>query len=125
MSAAEQHVHVTVFDPRVTDVHTPQSTGTRTVNLNNGAHYNNSLSLLFADDDAAIAFAESIIATVRQAQRDEAITTRLEYLRSQIRTECISQSEIAELQSLAEHIAPGDVQLAEWAGIPEDEFMQR
>ena len=50
---------------------------------------------------------------------------RLEYLRSQIRAERISYGEIAELQSLAEYIEPGDVELAEWAGIPEDEFHAR
>lgn len=47
------------------------------------------------------------------------IAARLEYLRSQIRGECISYSEIAELQGLAEHIKPGDVELLEWAGVPE------
>lgn len=44
---------------------------------------------------------------------------RLEYLRGEIRAERISYGEIAELQSLAEHIAPGDVELLEWAGVPE------
>ena len=47
---------------------------------------------------------------------------RLEYLRNQIEGECISYGEIAELQGLAEYIEPGDVELAEWADIPEDEF---
>jgi len=44
---------------------------------------------------------------------------RLEYLREQIRSECISYGEIAELQSLVEHIEPGDVELLEWAGVKE------
>jgi len=44
---------------------------------------------------------------------------RLEYLRGEIEAERISQGEIAELQSLAEHIEPGDVLLLEWAGVPE------
>lgn len=44
---------------------------------------------------------------------------RLEYLRGQIRAECISYGEIAELESLRDHIAPDDVELREWAGIPE------
>jgi hypothetical protein len=44
---------------------------------------------------------------------------RLEYLRTQIDAECISQGELIELQGLAEHIEPGDVQLLEWAGVPE------
>ncbi len=50
---------------------------------------------------------------------------RLEYLRSQIRAECISYGEIAELEGLADSIEPGDVELAEWAGIPEDVFARR
>jgi hypothetical protein len=47
------------------------------------------------------------------------ITERLEYLRSQLRAECISWGELAELQGLAEYIAPGDVELLEPAGVPE------
>lgn len=47
------------------------------------------------------------------------ISARLEYLRTQIDAECISYGEIAELQGLAEHIHPSDVQLLEWAGVPE------
>lgn len=46
-------------------------------------------------------------------------TERLEYLRGEINAERISYGEIAELQSLAEWIEPGDVQLLEWAGVPE------
>lgn len=44
---------------------------------------------------------------------------RLAYLRTQIDAECISMSEIMELQDLASHIDPGDVVLLEWAGVPE------
>ncbi len=47
------------------------------------------------------------------------ITTRLEYLRKEIQAERISYGEIAELVSLAEHITPGDVELLEWADVPE------
>lgn len=47
------------------------------------------------------------------------ITQRLEYLRGEIRAERISQGEIIELQSLAAHIAPEDVELLEWAGVKE------
>lgn len=47
------------------------------------------------------------------------VSDRLEYLRSQIRAECISWGELGELQGLAEHIEPGDVELLEWAGVPE------
>ena len=44
---------------------------------------------------------------------------RLEYLRGEIEAERISYGEIAELQGLAEFIDPGDVQLLQWAGVPE------
>lgn len=46
-------------------------------------------------------------------------TERLEYLRGEIRAERISYSEIAELQGLADQIDPGDVELLQWAGVPE------
>jgi hypothetical protein len=47
------------------------------------------------------------------------ITERLESIRRSIEDENVSYGEIAELQSLAEHIDPSDVVLREWAGIPE------
>lgn len=47
------------------------------------------------------------------------IKQRLEYLRKQIRQENISYGEIAELQSLAEHIQPNDTELLQWAGVKE------
>lgn len=47
------------------------------------------------------------------------LSSRLEYLRGEIRAERISWGELIELQSLAEHIEPGDVELLEWAGVPE------
>lgn len=53
------------------------------------------------------------------------VRARLEYLRGEIRAERISQGELHELQGLAGHIEPGDTELAEWAGIPEEEFMAR
>lgn len=46
---------------------------------------------------------------------------RLEYLRSQINAEKISTYELMELEGLVEYIEPGDVQLLEWAGVPEFE----
>ena len=49
------------------------------------------------------------------------IKARLEYLRGEIEAERISYGEIAELQALTEHIAPDDVQLLEWAGVPESD----
>lgn len=47
------------------------------------------------------------------------IRQRLEYLRGEIHAERISWGELHELQGLAEHIDPGDVELLEWAGVPE------
>jgi hypothetical protein len=47
------------------------------------------------------------------------IKKRLEELRKEIRSESISYGEIAELQSLAEHIDKNDVELLEWAGVEE------
>ena len=52
------------------------------------------------------------------------IKTRLEYLRGEIEKECISYEEIAELQSLADHIEEGDTLLLEWAGVPEADNKQ-
>lgn len=46
-------------------------------------------------------------------------TQRLEYLRGELRAERISYGELAELQSLAAHIKPDDVELLEAAGVPE------
>ena len=48
------------------------------------------------------------------------IKERLEYLRGELRAERISYAELAELQSLAEYIEPGDVELLEAAGVPEN-----
>ena len=49
----------------------------------------------------------------------DTIQERLEYLRGEIRTECISYGELSELMALSEHIEPGDVELLQWAGVPE------
>lgn len=51
--------------------------------------------------------------------------SRLEALRKILRTEDISYGELAELESLSKYIEAGDVELAEVAGIPEQEFMAR
>lgn len=48
------------------------------------------------------------------------IKERLEYLRGEINAERISTSELAELEGLAKYIDESDVQLREWAGIPEN-----
>ena len=45
---------------------------------------------------------------------------RLKYLRGEIEAERISYGEIAELEDLAAYIDPDDVQLLQWAGVPED-----
>jgi len=47
------------------------------------------------------------------------VKKRLEELRKAIHEENISYGEIAELQSLAEYIDKGDVELLQWAGVPE------
>lgn len=44
---------------------------------------------------------------------------RLEYLRNELRAERISYGELYELQSLASHIDPSDVELLEAAGVEE------
>ena len=51
--------------------------------------------------------------------KEQQIKDRLEYLRGELRAECISYGELAELQDLASHIEPGDVELLEAAGVPE------
>ena len=48
------------------------------------------------------------------------IKQRLEYLRGEIRAECISYGEIIELQSLKEHIEDGDIELLQWASVEEN-----
>lgn len=56
----------------------------------------------------------------RSGHDDEcAIVARLEYLRGELRGECISMGELHELQTLAPFIDPGDVELLEPAGVPE------
>jgi hypothetical protein len=49
------------------------------------------------------------------------IKQRLEYLRTEIRKERISYGEIVELQGLIPYIDKADVELLEWAGVPEFE----
>lgn len=49
---------------------------------------------------------------------------RLEQLRKVLRAENISYGELAELSELKAYIEPGDVELAEAAGIPEEEFVK-
>jgi len=49
----------------------------------------------------------------------EVINQRLEYLRTELRNECISYGELSELYGLAEYIDPNDMELLEAAGVPE------
>lgn len=55
---------------------------------------------------------------MKQRTKDE-IKERLEYLRGELRAGQLSYGEIFELQSLAKHIEPDDVELLEAAGVPE------
>lgn len=57
-------------------------------------------------------------AEIAESKRERA-AARLEALRVELRAERISYGELAELQSLAEFIAPDDVELLEAAGVPE------
>lgn len=54
-------------------------------------------------------------------EKEREIADKLEYLRGELRAERISYGELAELQCLAAHIDPGDVELLEAAGVPEFE----
>jgi len=60
-----------------------------------------------------------MLAITMEEVMSKTIKKRLEYLRGEIEAERISYGELDELQSLAEHIDPGDVLLLEWAGVPE------
>lgn len=64
---------------------------------------------------------ESLMKSVNEKWRRDAIQQRLEYLRGELHAERISYGELAELQSLVEHIAPDDVELLEAAGVPEQQ----
>jgi hypothetical protein len=55
----------------------------------------------------------------RVDRRLYAIKFRLQYLRNELRNERISYAELAELQSLARYIDPGDTELLGAAGVPE------
>lgn len=50
---------------------------------------------------------------------DEAVAQRLEAIRASIQAESVSYGGLAELQDLAAHIGAGDVELLQWAGVPE------
>lgn len=61
-------------------------------------------------------------ASVSNAEAPVDIAGRLEYLRGEIRAERISYGEILELQGLARYVDRSDVELLEWAGVPEGKF---
>lgn len=98
------------------------------------AHKNIGLALL---DDAIASDTRSLLESARaslstvisdvadpppaDARSEEETKARLEYLREQIRDESISMGEIVELQGMADAIDPSDVELLEWAGVPEHE----
>jgi hypothetical protein len=63
-------------------------------------------------------FAENIREAVLRAT--ETTKNRLEELRTALREECISYGGLAELQSLAKFIEPGDLELLEAAGVYEE-----
>lgn len=50
----------------------------------------------------------------------KAAARRLEELRAELRAERMSYGELAELQALAACIEPGDTELLEAAGVPEE-----
>lgn len=83
---------------------------------------------IFASGEKASVFASARSSTaevksmpiIDDAEADRLIAAeRLEYLRGELRAERISWGELHELQGLAEHIEPGDVELLEAAGVPE------
>lgn len=59
------------------------------------------------------------VAEKEATMNEEQIKARLEELRIELREERISWGGLADLQGLAEHIEPGDVELLEPAGVPE------
>ncbi len=56
----------------------------------------------------------------QQTHTPKRVKARLDYLRGELRAERISYGELFELQSLAPYIDPGDVELLEAAGVPEE-----
>ena len=63
---------------------------------------------------------EAVSIIEKQQYNMENIKKRLEELRTELRNECISYGELAELQSLTEYIDKDDVELLQAAGVPED-----
>jgi hypothetical protein len=65
------------------------------------------------------------LGTVEHVREHLAAVDMLEEIRQSIDAQSVSYGELAALADLAEYIGPGDVELAEWAGIPESEFVNR
>ena len=57
--------------------------------------------------------------TTNNNQVSTEIRARLEELRGEIRSECISYGELYELSQLSKFIQSDDVELLQWAGVPE------
>jgi hypothetical protein len=55
-----------------------------------------------------------------EVEHEDIIARRLEELRVVLRSESMSWGELHELQSLADYIEPGDVELLEAAGVDEE-----
>jgi hypothetical protein len=58
-------------------------------------------------------------------RKTEKIRARLAYLLGEIVAERVSCGEIAELQSLVKYIDPDDTLLLEWAGVPEEQTVDK
>jgi len=78
-------------------------------------NYLDGRGLVVEDDDLVV----SSMAKGGGVEKSKEIKKRLEYIRKELRAERISYGELAELQSLAKHIDPSDVELLEAAGVPE------
>jgi hypothetical protein len=63
------------------------------------------------------------VISIHYPEDSEVIKEKLEKIRKSLRAESISYDELAELETLKHYIEPGDTELAEAAGIPEDELL--
>lgn len=99
--------------------------------LGNGQHLlqiekTGELEVWFANKNHAsygLVYKNTHLEFARSISLGDVARIRLQYLRGEIEKERISYSELDELQELADYIEPGDVVLAEWAGIPENTFL--
>lgn len=86
------------------------------------AEYDRAITELVMLDEGLGSDNKEDIAAALRAYADPALSAerkRLEGLRVLVRAQYISYGELHELQGLAEHIDPGDVELLEAAGVPE------